>query len=125
MAGNHLSDLLSREALLHAGSPLAIDAGYQHDDRVRTQRDEGVVQQEHHAGRRADEVEDIPVQYVEWSQEACVMPGQCRLLTSRPSTAPTAPSCLPPTTLLDDPVSPLMHLRSGQHPKPTVLHRPV
>ena len=27
--------------------------------------------------------------------------------------------------LLDDPVSPLMHLRSGQHRKPTVLHRPV
>src|SRR5215212_1859196 len=42
------------------------------------------------------------------------------------STAPTTPFCLPRTTLLDDPASPLPHLRSVQHRKPyPVLHRPV
>lgn len=51
---------------------------------------------------------------------ACVGPGRCRLWTLRPSTASTAPSCPPQTTLWDDPLSPLMYLRSRQHRKPTL-----
>jgi hypothetical protein len=33
--------------------------------------------------------------------------------------------CPPQTALQDGPLSTLMHLRSAQHPKSTVLHRPV